>query len=473
MASNRGPGAYNSNPYYQQRAASTAQPSHSHPHTLASSGGVGGSWANAPATSIASQAREPAYGTPSITITQGHTPTTSGATTDGSYEKNLIMELCPPGGLKPVPPAEKLQDFIKAVPTLNADWICPVLLDCLEDGQPWIIRAKALHVMEAALAHGQGPDGRHPYRDFFYACAEEIAPLASHPRAAIADPAERVLNLLGVQGGASGPSAGSAAAPLAAPAPNLLDFDEPAAPPAPAPPPPPSNASPAPTAAKISTGGSGGGSSMFGGMQVKGKAAPAAPATPAPASAPDLFDFGAAPEASTPAPVSADPFGGVAEKAPEPSAPSSMFAQMTVKDESAGKANGSTPEKAPSAASGSAFGFINASEEKKTSTPAPTPKSFDPTLLYAQSAQQPMQGGMQLSPQQMQALAYQNMMMQQQMQQMQMAMMRGVAPPMPPIYRQGSGGQGKKFTLQQPKEAKKDDKKFDFVKDAIISEKKH
>ena len=129
MASNRGPGAYNSNPYYQQRAASTAQPSHSHPHTLASSGGVGGSWANAPATSIASQAREPAYGTPSITITQGHTPTTSGATTDGSYEKNLIMELCPPGGLKPVPPAEKLQDFIKAVPTLNADWICPVLLE--------------------------------------------------------------------------------------------------------------------------------------------------------------------------------------------------------------------------------------------------------------------------------------------------------------------------------------------------------
>jgi hypothetical protein len=401
------------------------------------------------------------------------------------------MELCPPGGLKPVPPAEKLADFIKAVPTLNADWICPVLLDCLEDGQPWIIRAKALHVMEAALAYGQGPDGRHPYRDFFFACAEEIMPLASHPRVAISDPAKRVLQLLGVQpgstaagGGGAGGASTTAAAPLAAaaPAPNLLDFDEPAAAAPPTPVQPPASAPPAPPS-------SGGSSSMFGGMQVKGKPAASAPPAAAPVAAPspaaDLFDFGA--PAPTSAPTSApspatpnDPFAEMSgDSSATPAAPSSMFAQMNIKDESGATTKTNDSSAAPTSSSGSAFGFINASEEKKTSTPAATPtaassSSFDPTLLYAQSSAQPSaMPGMHLSPQQLQQLAYQNMLMQQQLQ---MAMMRGQAPPMPPIYRQGSNGksQGMNFSMQQqPKEAKKDDKKFDFVKDAIISEKKH
>jgi len=500
MASNRGPGAYNNNSYYQQRAAAHAQQPGG---TSVSSGGVGGSWANAsvPTGGVASAAREPAYSTPSITITPGRTPATSGATSDGSYEKNLITELCPPGGLKAVPPADKLQDFIRAVPTLNADWICPVLLDALEDGQPWIIRAKALCVMEAAIAHGQGADGSHPYRDFFYACADEIAPLAHHNRAAIAEPARRVLQLLGVEGGGGGGGGGApVSAPPVAAAPNLLDFGDDdaaptAAPPASAPPPPPAPAAPS----------TGGGSSLFGGMQVKSKAAaPAAPVPVASSPAPDLFDFGAsapAPAALATAPASAvDPFGSTASAHSTESAPTSMFANLQVKDDAASTSSApapATPAPAP-ATGGSAFGFINkTSEEKKTSTSPAAPPSFDPLLALGGSgaATQAHHNKMQMSPEQMQALAYQQLMMQQQMQQMQMAMMRGTAPPMPPVFRQGSGGvapggpqmtpqqmqqmmmmqqqQRQSMTMQNAKAAKKDDKKFDFVKDAMFSEKKH
>jgi len=128
MASNRGPGAVN-----------TEIPSTNYgPGVSSSAGTVGGSWGPAWST------------TPSIHITHvnptnshHHTPslTSSAAVADGSYEKNLVMELCPPGGLKPVPPADKLTQFCRNLPSLNADLICPVVLDCLEDGQPWINRA--------------------------------------------------------------------------------------------------------------------------------------------------------------------------------------------------------------------------------------------------------------------------------------------------------------------------------------------
>jgi hypothetical protein len=100
---------------------------------------------------------------------------------------------------------------------------------------------------------------------------------------------------------------------------------------------------------------------------------------------------------------------------------------------------------------------------------------------------------MSMSPEQMQAMAYQQMMMQQQMQQMQRAMamqqMGGaggmpvampVGMPMfqplaggsPGMQRLPSGGQPGGVPMMQQfsfesKPAKKDDKKFDFVKDAM------
>ena len=85
--------------------------------------------------------------------TSSHTGTTTGPAagpSDESYEKNLVLELCPPSGVKPVPPPHKLAAFACLVSNLNLELICPVFLDFLEDGQPWVIHAKALCVMETA-----------------------------------------------------------------------------------------------------------------------------------------------------------------------------------------------------------------------------------------------------------------------------------------------------------------------------------
>ena len=80
----------------------------------------------------------------------GTTTSPAAGPSDGSYEKNLVLELCPLGGVKPVPVPDKLAAFAHSVSNLNSELICPVLLDILEDGQPWVIHAKALCVMETA-----------------------------------------------------------------------------------------------------------------------------------------------------------------------------------------------------------------------------------------------------------------------------------------------------------------------------------
>jgi hypothetical protein len=135
---------------------------------------------------------------------------------------------------------------------------------------------------------------------------------------------------------------------------------------------------------------------------------------------------------------------------------------------------------------GSAFGFIN----NNTITADDTkqhPESFDPLQnTTPQSAQKKM---MQMSHEQMQAMAYQQNMwlqQQQQMQQMQLlalgaAAMQGgggrvvVTPnmmgfsPTGPVLPHAPARPGG-FSFVPP--AKKDDKKFDFVKDAMSTAKK-
>eukprot|EP00527_Entomoneis_sp_CCMP2396_P001627 CAMPEP_0198146980 /NCGR_PEP_ID=MMETSP1443-20131203/32581_1 /TAXON_ID=186043 /ORGANISM="Entomoneis sp., Strain CCMP2396" /LENGTH=783 /DNA_ID=CAMNT_0043811099 /DNA_START=106 /DNA_END=2454 /DNA_ORIENTATION=- len=518
MASNRGPNAVTGGPasteYYKERDTSFNQLSSTHnggAHaTSASAGTVGGSWGSG---SVASQARASAYGTPSVTI--NHNPsaggaggTTAGATmSDGTYEKNLVLELCPPGGLKPVPPPDKLSSFARAVGSLNPDLICPVLLDFLEDGQPWVIRAKALCVMETSIQNGIGADGTNPYKTFFHACAAEIQPLAVHPRPAIKDPARRVLLILGVTPG-PGPDAPPsttsrvAVPPSAAPAPNLLDFDDaPPVPPSAPPPLPPTEAPPPPPAAPA-----GPSSSMFGGMTIKGSKSfetPAAPAAAPPVSAAppadNLLDFTSSDTFS--AAVTADPFADapVAE-ASNPAAASSMFGNLSVKDS---KREDEPVEiladvVAPTS-SGSAFGFMNVNPAQP---PAAAPPASAPTLAAAQApatpvVAQPMfdplkstgmasmagmamptgasppyqQKMMAMSQEQMQAMAYQQMMMQQQMQ-MQMAMSRGGGynggmsmpqPTMPVQFRTSSSGSMSMGGGRGVAPAKKDDRKFDFV----------
>lgn len=520
MASNRGPSAVapppnyaNDSAYYKSRDAAGSGQAYS--WAQASSGnaissGVGGSW-GAAATS-AHQA------TPSITVNTAPgvgAGVSGGAGTgvsDGSYEKQLVMELCPPGGMKPEPPPDKLAQFARVVSSLNPDLICPVLLDCLEEGQPWIIRAKALWVMETCIKHGQKPGApSNAYADFLHACNGEFAPLANHSRAAIRDPAKRVLNLLGVAtpvGGAPMPPVTNAAAPPAAappappPAPvaNLLDFDDGAVAPAPAAPPPPPQQSP-PKAPSTSTGGS-----LFGGLNMA-----SAPAAAPVASAP----VAAAPVAA--APVAAAPAadnnlldlmsGGAAASAPSPSIPvdqkssfgfmnsdvaapasspvaaasndvTNMFGNLSMKG-----ANEPTTS-APAATAGSAFGFINATgsgDNATSATPSvatPTAASFDPLKNATPNTQKQM---MAVSPEQMQAMMYQQMMMQQQMQmaQMQMAMQqqqkRGGNTQMsflsmPGHVMQNPAASKSTFAFME-KPQKQEDKSFDFVKDAMNSEK--
>lgn len=284
-------------------------------------GSVGGSWGAAAAVnpsqsqmSVASRARAEAHGT----LPAAPSAPVGTVTSNGEYEKNLIAELCPPGGMKAEPPKDKLAEFARAVPSLNPDSVCPALLDALEEGNPWIMRAKALCVIETVLKVMAATEGSNAYADFFYACSGEIAPLANHARAAVKGPAKRVLDLLGLEGDAVITNDQATVAEPVAAAPNLLDLDEPspvvAAPFAP----------PQPVQTTAQPAVSNGGNSLFSGLSTKTEASAPPPAAPAPApptQEEDLlggFDIAAAPE---PMPVN--------NTAAAPS--NSLFGDMNVK----------------------------------------------------------------------------------------------------------------------------------------------
>jgi hypothetical protein len=225
------------------------------------------------------------------------------------------------------PPQEKLEAFKRAVPSLDADLVCPALLDALEDGQPWIIKAKALCVIEACIKVGESSeDGHNAYADFFHACGAEIEPLASHPRSAIKEPAKRVVKALGIELTSSwSQTKPDPALPVAAPAPasvpsvpppeppNLLDFGDPtpvaptvAPPPAPAAP-PTTVAPPAPTTSQ---------NSLFGGLTIQQSSAPAA-APVAPVGFDSILNQSPAPVAPPPAPAAGgNLFGDLGVKEP-------------------------------------------------------------------------------------------------------------------------------------------------------------
>jgi hypothetical protein len=228
--------------------------------------------------------------------------------------------------MKAEPPQDKLAEFARSVPSLNPDCVCPALLDALEEGNPWIMRAKALCVIETVLSVMAEVEGSNAYADFFYACAAEIAPLANHARAAVKGPAKRVLALLGLEGDvatANGEANGVAAASPVAEAPNLLDFDDPSPQAVTAPVAPPQlsvEATPQPAVSNKSN-------SLFSGLNTKAAAPvppPAAPAPALPAQEDDLLGgFGdiapstqAVPTTTAPAP-SNDLFGDMSVKSTE------------------------------------------------------------------------------------------------------------------------------------------------------------
>lgn len=546
MASNRGPNAvgntansvpeppsnHQNSEYYKARNAQPSQafswaanpaPAAAIAPSPVAPTGVGGTWGSASVPtppsqqpSVATQARQPAVHqnnnvASAMAITGTPASISAGVSLggNGDYEKNLILELCPPGGMKAEPPQDKLVEFANAIPSLNPDLICPALLDALEDGNPWIMRAKALCVIETVLKVevARGGDGGQAYTDFFYECSGEIQPLAKHARASVKGPAKRVLMILGVDGTTSmnGSSNGavSGAVPVEAPPTNLLDFDEPTAPPV-------TTEQPAITQPAAPSIPSAGGDSLFGGMNIKAASAPAQhPPPPTPPAQvaqqqqqDDLLGGLGTPVADAPpAPVSSgsnDMFGGMNMKSTETTA-----AVETAPSNDSAVANG-----------GSAFGFMSATPSSPKPPPPPTaqvppaspPKqAFDPLLnmgtnnnmtnspnggqvAYATNANGKMQQ-MQMAYQQ------QMMMMQQQMQQMQMAAQQqgnfqrqGSGGGMPPnmMQRQGSGGQpvmganyhrqvpgvqGDKMTsfsfLAEDPKRQASQKSFDFIKDTM------
>ena len=467
MASNRGPNAighptptsgYNPDrdAYYQPKDSSFSWAQN--PSVLGSSrGGVGGAWGSTPSSvggGVAAAALEPpvgAYnraGPPPPTGSYGGSGGT--AANDGSYERNLISELCPPGGMKAEPPVDKLEQFARILPTLNPDFVCPALLDSLEDGSPWIVRAKALCVIEKTIQVTAHMDP-NPYADFFHACIAEIEPLASHTRAAIREPVKRVLKELGLEQGGVETYAPRAPVPTnIAPAPeaNLLDFgaDEPA-PLAP----PPAAAPPVAPSAESTYNSSG--DSLFGGLKIQRPVAlvaaketavsvptePVAPPVSAvlhPADDGSLLNFlGGNPPKNQPsstAPISVP--------SSETSVASDLFSSMSIKENSLATSNISSDATTvqevsdAAAAGGSAFSFIHAPSSSSTAgvppatpattaVPAPTAKeSFDPLLSLDWSSKPQQAPNVNAK---MQALAsYQANMMKIQQMQMQQLMMQ-------------------------------------------------
>ena len=519
MASNRGPHAVNPPANFQQDSAYYKQnqaydwASKSVGAGQSGASGVGGSWGAPPAVQPPSSInpQQPYVGITSSQTTRGHGGT---AVSDGQYEKQLVMELCPPGGLKAEPPPDKLQNFVQAIPSLNADLVCPALLDCLEEGQPWIIRAKALCVMEACITVGVGEDGINKYADFFYECRGEIDPLTNHARPAVREPAQRVMSLLGLSPSDANRNPVSAPAPrnsiappvTAPPAPpaDLLDFgDAPAPPSAPPPAAPPSQP----------TQNSGG--ALFGGLKVQDKAG-SAPPKPVDAPVESLLQgmtvneapaaesgFGFMQSSEPAAPSSGSGFGFMQSSEPAAPPPGSSFDFMKGSEATAPAiAPGSSfdfmqaPPPVPATemtkGAGTSFAFMQ-SESTQLISPNPTKATFDPlaqnykpspTTQKAMMEQQQLQQ-QQLNPVHLQAMYAQQLMMQQQMQQMQYAMamqqVGGGAVPMPGVARTGVMAPGgfaatNSFSFLdkggQAQAKKKEDKQFDFVQDAIKKEKK-
>jgi hypothetical protein len=101
--------------------------------------------------------------------------------------RKLFLELFPFDDTNVEPPQDKLE----------------ALLDELEEGNPWILRAKALCIIETVLnleaERKTGCRGDEvPYADYFRRHSDRIEPLANHPRESVNFPAKRVMLALGL-----------------------------------------------------------------------------------------------------------------------------------------------------------------------------------------------------------------------------------------------------------------------------------
>ena len=117
-----------------------------------------------------------------------------GAATDGEYERHLVKDLCGAGGTRAAPPADKLQAFVDAAATLDADAVGPALLEELDDAKPWQSRAKACAVVEALCR----ADGCEHHLGYFSEVADDLQGLEAASNLALRKQARRMLSALGL-----------------------------------------------------------------------------------------------------------------------------------------------------------------------------------------------------------------------------------------------------------------------------------
>ncbi|RLN15249.1 hypothetical protein BBJ28_00023805, partial [Nothophytophthora sp. Chile5] len=109
--------------------------------------------------------QEPPRAFPAPPVLTGQT---SGAQSDGSYERNLVTALCAPGGMRAIPPKDKMDAFLKSAMTLDAEIVGPILEDCLSDEQ-WTT------------------DGCEDFEEYFSENSSEIEECAKSDKAAVRD----------------------------------------------------------------------------------------------------------------------------------------------------------------------------------------------------------------------------------------------------------------------------------------------
>lgn len=113
------------------------------------------------------------------------------ANSDGTYERGLIHELCQPGGMRPIPPKDKLLQFTKHSRTLDPLLIGPILLSKLND-ENWQVQMKCLYVIESVLTM----EGCEPYKNYFKTNMDEIDYLIENGKSQIQKKSKEIKDIV-------------------------------------------------------------------------------------------------------------------------------------------------------------------------------------------------------------------------------------------------------------------------------------
>ena len=174
---------------------------------MSTSGSIGGVWGSAttPSSSSYQQSMDSSNSSALSTLNTSNSypmnpvqgplkaGRVGGAASDGEYEKQMVLELCAPGGTRAVPPKDKLDEFVVNVRTLNVDLVGGIILDKLGE-ESWQVKSKALAVIEAIIKSSGVEDFKH----FFQDNAGELEALMDDSKATVRDKAVKILRSLGI-----------------------------------------------------------------------------------------------------------------------------------------------------------------------------------------------------------------------------------------------------------------------------------